>query len=370
MSGSVLIWRSSMLPASETFVRAQGLALTSWRPTFGGAVKVDSPVAADSDLIVFPETSVGRRALVALKLTGRSALLRAALRRLQPDLVHAHFAGDGWMISGAAAEAGIPLIVTVHGYDVTRLPREAGPRGVRYRLHLRTVFARASVILAVSGFIRDKAVELGADPRKVRVHHTGVALDPAPPTDLAAKRWDLLFVGRLVEKKGVDDLLAALSLLDTKPRLLLIGGGPLEDSLRQRAVDLGLDATFLGAQPPEVVRRSMAESRIFVAPSKTAADGDSEGLPTTILEAASQGLPTVSTLHSGIPEAVRHQETGLLGPEGDPVALAANLRRLLADPGLCGTMGEAAHAFVTEHFDLFRQTAELEKIYDSVARPR
>ncbi|WP_363259643.1 glycosyltransferase [Hamadaea sp.] len=366
MSGSVLIWRSSMLPASETFVRAQGLALTSWQPTFCGAVKVDSPVAADSDVIAFPETAVGRRALVALKLTGRSALLRATLRRLRPDLVHAHFAGDGWLISGAAAEAGIPLIVTIHGYDVTRLPRESGPRGVRYRRHLRTVFARASLIIAVSGFIRDKAVELGADPAKVRVHHTGVAL---AAVESAVKQWDLLFVGRLVEKKGVDDLLTAMSSLDGKPRLLVLGGGPLEDALRRRAAELRLDATFLGPQPPAVVRRSLAESRIFVAPSKTAADGDSEGLPTTILEAASSGLPTVSTWHSGIPEAVRHNETGLLSPEGAPVALAANLRRLLADPELCASLGASARSFVAEHFDLRRQTAELEKIYDSVARP-
>jgi colanic acid/amylovoran biosynthesis glycosyltransferase len=366
VSGSVVVWRSSMMLASETFVRAQGLALTSWQPTFMGAVKVESPIAADSDVIVFPETAVGRRALLGLKLTGRSALLRAALRRVRPDVVHAHFAGDGWMISGEAAELGIPLIVTVHGYDVTRLPRESGPRGVRYRRHLRTVFARASLIIAVSAYIRDKTIELGADPAKVRVHHTGVTLDPAPEQD---KQWDLLFVGRFVEKKGVDDLIEAVATLRERPRLLLIGGGPLEEPMRRRAAELGLDATFLGPQDPSVVRRSMAQSRIFVSPSKTAADGDSEGLPTTILEAASHGLPTVSTVHSGIPEAVRPGETGLLGLEGDRAALAANIRRLLADAELRDLMGERARAHVAEHFDLVRQTAELEKLYDAAARP-
>jgi len=367
VSGSVVIWRSSMLPASETFVRAQGRALTSWQPTFLGAVKVPSPVAADEDVVVFPETTAGRRALLGLKLTGRSALLRVALRQARPDLVHAHFAGDGWMISAEVAELGIPLIVTVHGYDVTRLPKESGPRGVRYRRHLRTVFARASLILAVSEFIRDRTIALGADPAKVRVHHTGVALEaPSPPAD--DKQWDVLFVGRFVEKKGIDDLLQAASLMAERPRLLLIGGGPLEESMRRRAQELDLDTTFLGPQDPAVVRRSMAQSRIFAAPSKTAADGDSEGLPTTILEAASQGLPTVSTWHSGIPEAVRHNETGLLGPEADPVALAASLRRLLSDVDEREAMGARARAYVTEHFDLVKQTAELEKIYDAVRR--
>jgi colanic acid/amylovoran biosynthesis glycosyltransferase len=148
--------------------------------------------------------------------------------------------------------------------------------------------------------------------------------------------------------------------------VLFIGGGPLEARMRDRAAALGLDATFLGAQEPAVVARSMVESRIFVAPSRTAADGDAEGLPTTILEAASLGLPTVSTRHSGIPEAVVHGETGLLGAEGDRSALAAHIRRLLADEHLRTRLGEQARRHVEDHFDLVRQTRLLEDIYDSV----
>jgi colanic acid/amylovoran biosynthesis glycosyltransferase len=107
----------------------------------------------------------------------------------------------------------------------------------------------------------------------------------------------------------------------------------------------------------------MAESRVFAAPSKTAPDGDSEGLPTTIVEAAGLGLPVVATRHSGIPEAVVDGETGLLGAEGDRAALAANLRRLLADDALRTQLGAAARKHAEASFDVRRQAGRLEELY-------
>jgi glycosyltransferase involved in cell wall biosynthesis len=356
----VAIWRSILLPGSETFIRNQADALTSWRPAFLGAAKFDSVIARDTDT-----TARGRWTFAWLRLTGGSRQIRRLLSGLRPAVVHAHFAGDGWLISRTAVRLQLPLIITLHGQDVTRQPNAPGLRGARYRRNLRTAFGRAAVILAVSEPIRQKAIALGADPPKVRVHHTGVPA-PAPPTGVE-KAWDVLFVGRFVEKKGIDDLIEVLGeLRDPQPRVLFIGGGPLEDPMRKRAAELGLDATFLGAQDATVVTRSMAESRIFASPSKTAADGDSEGLPTTIVEAARLGLPTVSTVHSGIPEVVVHGETGLLGAEGDRAALAANLRALLADDTLRAEMGARAKEHADAHFDLATQTRLLEEIYDSV----
>lgn len=362
---TLVIWRSHLLAGSETFVRNHGAALTRWRPVYLGAVRVDSAVAADSDVLVYPDRVRDRGAFLQLKLTGESPRLRHRLAALRPAVVHAHFGNDGWLVSRSAGRLGVPLVVTLHGYDVTRLPGEPGWRGARHRRNLRQVFDRASVVLAVSGHIRDRAVALGADPAKVRVHHTGVPVPPPPaPT---AKRWDLLFVGRFVAKKGIDDLVEAAARLDVpRPRLLFVGTGPLEQPIRERAAALGLDATFLGARTPAEVRRHMTESKVFVSPSKTAPNGESEGLPTTILEAASLGVPVVSTYHSGIPEAVRHEETGLLGPEGDRPALAANLRRLLADDSLRTRLGEQARRHVVAHFDLATQTARLEELYDSL----
>ncbi|WP_309227369.1 glycosyltransferase [Micromonospora thermarum] len=362
----VVIWRSHLLAGSETFIRNQADALTAWRATYLGAVRVASTLTRDTDVVAFGDTGRDRRALLALKATGRSARLTRLLRRLRPALVHAHFGNDGWLISRTAADLGIPLVVTVHGQDVTRQPALPGLRGARQRHNLRVAFDRAALVVAVSEFIRDRAVALGADPAKVRVHHTGVPVPPLPaPTPPV---WNVAFVGRFVEKKGVDDLVEALGLLrPRRPRALFIGTGPLEGALRARAAQLGLDATFLGAQPPEVAAGHLARSALLAAPSRTAADGDSEGLPTTVLEAASLGVPVVATHHSGIPEAVVHGETGLLGAEGDRAALADNIARLLADDALRRRLGGQARRHVEDRFDLHKQTRRLEKLYDAVA---
>ncbi|MEU5567646.1 glycosyltransferase [Micromonospora musae] len=364
-----VIWRSGLLPVSETFVRNQGDALPSWRPVYLGANKVASPIAADSDVIAYPNTPAGRRGWHQLRATGRSARLRRLLTRLKPTVVHAHFGGDGWLISRTAQQVGVPLVVTLHGVDVTRQAAVPGLRGARHRHKLRVTFDRAAVIIAVSGFIRDRAVELGADPAKVRVHYTGVPIPAEPST--APKTWDVLFVGRFVDKKGADDLVEALGLISPlRPRVLFIGAGPLEESTRTRAAQLQVDATFLGAQPPEVVLQHMAQAKMLAAPSRTASDGDCEGLPTTVLEAASLGLPVVATHHSGIPEGVRHGETGLLCAERDRAALAENIRRLLTDEPLRERLGRAAREHAVQSFDLRRQTRLLEELYESVASSR
>ena len=350
----VVIWRTAMLSGSETFVRNHGRYLTRWEPRYLGATRVESPLSdPGQDTVAFPDGG-----FLPLRLTGRSARLRAVLRDLRPDVVHAHFGGDGYLISDAASH--VPLVVTVHGHDVTRQPAAPGLRGLRHRHHLRRVFDRAAVILAVSAHLRDRAVHWGADPAKVRVHHTGVPLDtpaPAPRAD-----WDVVFVGRLVEKKGAGDLITALAALP-RVRALIIGSGPLEERLRERAPHV----TFLGAQPPAVVTEQLSRAKVIAVPSRTAADGDAEGLPTALLEAAALGVPAVATRHSGIPEAVVHGRTGLLSPEADPDALADHLRLMLADDQARARMGKAAREHAETHFDLRRQSALLEDLYDTLA---
>jgi colanic acid/amylovoran biosynthesis glycosyltransferase len=340
--------------------------MTRWQPSLVGAVKVASEIADDSDVIAFPDGAPGRRAFHRLRLTGGSPRLRAVLTDVRPDIIHAHFAGDGWLISRSAVQLGIPLVITLHGRDVTVQPHARGVRGARYRRNLRTAFARSAALLAVSESIRTRAIDLGADPRKVRVHHTGVPIPDAPTS--STKTWDIAYVGRFVEKKGIDDLIEAVGMMGRiKPRVVLVGDGPLSASMRDRAERLGLDASFLGAREPSVVAAYVAASKVFVAPSKTAANGDTEGLPTTILEAASLGVPSISTDHSGIPEAVIDGQTGILCAENAPSELAAGIRRLLDDDGLRTRMGQAARRHVESHFDIRYQTRLLEDIYDSVA---
>ena len=123
----------SCFPASETFIRDQSDALRRWRPTYVGAVKMPSPLARETDIIVYPPGVTSRWEFLRLRLTGGSRSLRALLAELRPELVHAHFGGDGWLISRSVVQSGIPMVVTLHGRDVTAQPHASGPRGARYR---------------------------------------------------------------------------------------------------------------------------------------------------------------------------------------------------------------------------------------------
>ncbi|WIM98450.1 glycosyltransferase [Actinoplanes oblitus] len=357
----VAIWRSAMLLGSETFIRNQGDALSRWTPAYVGATRIESALSRPDDVIAFPDGN----GFLRLRLTGASPRLHQTLASVRPDLVHAHFGGDGWLVSHTAARLGVPLVVTLHGHDVTRQPASPGAKGVRYRRNLRTVFRRAALVVAVSEVIRERAIHWGADPAKVVVHYTGVPVPAAVP--MVPKRWDVAFVGRFVAKKGVDDLLTALARIATpRPRALFIGDGELMPAMRARAEELRVDATFVGSESPAAVTRHLSESRILACPSKTAPDGDTEGLPTTVMEAGALGLPVVATRHSGIPEAVLDGETGLLTPEADPVALAAALTRLLGDAELRHRLGAQARRRIGTRFDLVEQNRRLEDRYDQV----
>jgi glycosyltransferase involved in cell wall biosynthesis len=335
-----------------------------------GFTKEASPLVRESDAVLYG-SSVPEKMLLRIAMrTGISWRVKNTLSASAPDLVHVHFvAGHALPVTFAAVQCGIPGIITAHGFDVTTPRYQTGLRGARSRARIRTILKRASLIIAVSGFIRSQVIELGGDPAKVIVHHIGIPIAPLEQQD-SEKKWDVAFVGRFVEKKGVLDLIGALGRLQSEfdPRCVFIGDGPLLMLAREVAQHAGINAAFLGAQPPSVVQEVLRTSRVFAAPSRTASNGDTEGLPIAILEAAAAGLPVVSTYHSGIPEAVLDGVTGLLSQEGDKVALASNLRRLLMSPELCSRIGRAGRLWVEREFDIVKQTAQLEKIYDAVAR--
>ncbi len=365
----VVVWRRLLLKDSETFIRNQTDALSSWHPVLVGMRSRLSPLSRVGDRVLYASDTPRGFDERILTSARRSWRLRRVLMEVRPSLVHAHFLPDAWLVSGEAARLGIPLIVTVHGYDVTQAPSRTGMYGRSVRRQARQVLDQAARVIAVSEFIRSQVIALGADPSKVVVHHIGIPIPDA--VGQPEKSWDIAFVGRFVEKKGVLDLIDAIALLaEFAPRCVFIGAGQLFDSARTRAAAAGIDATFLGTQPPDTVRSTLLASRVFAAPSKTASDGDSEGLPITVLEAAAAGVAIASTFHSGIPEAVVDGETGLLSPEGDVVALSKNIARLLASTELREVLGKAARERLERDFDIRRQSASLEMIYDDVVAER
>jgi glycosyltransferase involved in cell wall biosynthesis len=126
---------------------------------------------------------------------------------------------------------------------------------------------------------------------------------------------------------------------------------------------------FTGFLSQTDLRALFAASHVFVHPSETAGEGDQEGVPNSMLEAMASGLPVVATHHGGIPEAVRHEESGLLVKERDHAAVAAALLRLADHPLLYAGLGAAGSRSVRENFDLRKQTRVLESLYAEVATP-
>ncbi len=378
----VAVFREAWLLGSETFIRNQVTLLTRWQAHPVGMKKVESPLAAPTDLIAAPGGLRGRLARVGLRWFGRSQRLTAALRRLGPDLIHAHFARDAIIIAPLAARLGIPLVVTLHGSDITALPNAPGRAGRRYRRQLRAMFGQAERIIVVSEFIRDQALRHGAPHDRVVVSYIGIPLtdrsSAAPIAERRARdaadaetgtRYELLFVGRLVGKKGVADAIDAIAALPQhlreRVRFTVAGAGPLREALEAQAAARGIEARFLGAVDSAQARELMEESHLFLAPSRRAPNGDSEGFGMVFAEAAAAGLPVVSYRHGGVPEAVADGQTGLLVDEGDVAGLSTALQRLLEDPAEARKLGEAGAARVAAKFDCAVLTAELEDIYDA-----
>lgn len=352
------------LPLTETFVAEPLRHLQRVRPVVvAGTVLPDSwhewDDLEDLEARYGPAWRRVTRELSRVKVLSPPAgrALRAVIRERRIELVHAHF-GDHAAYYAPAVPRVIPMVVSFYGYDATSFPRKGRGYGARV---LRRLFRRGAVLLALSEDMRRDLIALGADPAQVEVHHLGVSLErfPFAPRRPDAGELRLLFVGRLVEKKGIFDLLEAIRDLPGV-RLDVLGSGALE--ARARAV-AGANVHFHGAVLPTEIPTAMAAADLLVAPSKVAPSGDKEGTPTVILEAMASGLPVLATRHAGIPEMVEDGREGLLVPEGDAAALARAIRAAADSPERRAAWAAAAREKVEREFDAVKQAERLEALY-------
>lgn len=366
-SRRLLVWRQSWLPGSETFIRNQIDALERWRPMPMAVEAVESPLS-HGGTILWDQSLGGRLRRRSFRATRRSALVRRSVEQGRPDLVHAHFATDAGLIAPIARNLGLPLVVTVHGYDLTAIEQ----RTRRDRRDVADSLRGARSVVALSRFMADHAIREGASAEKVVVIPTGIPIPPDPgPRPQTEGVVRALFVGRLVEKKGVLDALAAVRQVreqGIEVELTIAGGGPLEGAVRD-AVGRGNagGVNMIGPVTPVGVRKLMSSHDVFLAPSHTARSGDSEGFGMVFLEAAAHRLPSVAYSHGGVPEAVIDGETGLLSPERDIEALTQSLLAVANSHSLRQQMGQAARDRVTSRFELASCTAVFEDHLDAIA---
>lgn len=360
---NVLIWRSQWLPWSETFIVNQIEHFRQWK-AFPVGIDAGTSVHRDPYFLRQPD----RLERVAFKLTRQDRRLHQAMALAKAHLVHAHFGTDGVLIAPTAKRLNLPLITTFHGADATQCLTSDSPRLRLYQLRAANLIKSGSMAIAVSSFIRDRLISAGAREDRTIVHHIGVPVDALVGS---LERVDpnpagVVAVGRLVEKKGFDDLIAAVSLLPHRWRdvqVNLVGEGPDRQKLEALARKLRVNVVFHGRLNAASVRQQLEAGAVFCAPSRTAANGDCEGLPTTILEAAAAGTAILSTKHAGIPDFVSDGVTGVLTSEGDRQAIAYGLCRLLDDPGLRLSLVKNAYARLRSSFDISKQSQVLECIY-------
>jgi glycosyltransferase involved in cell wall biosynthesis len=301
----------------------------------------------------------------------RLALLAAAhLRRsYRPDVIHAHFGWSGLRMLLMKQYLRIPMLVTFGGRDLTV---QAAIPGFD-RLY-EVLFQASERLVCVSADLRDAALALGADPDRVEVIRRGTDLRRFAQVDRAARPAGpvkALMVGRLIEKKGhryAFQALAAAARAGHDVRLTVVGEGEEFSRLRRLARELGIRdrVGFAGTTNHEGVRARMEEADLLLHVSVTGSDGDKEGIPNVVVEAAATGLPVVATRHGGIVEVVRDGETGFLVPERDVEALGRSLESLL-DRERRLAMGTAAAAFARAELDLARQVERYVALYEKMA---
>jgi colanic acid/amylovoran biosynthesis glycosyltransferase len=370
--GTVVIFRIQLLPPSETFIVAQAAAMQQFSPYFVGWRRMAGiELPAETSWTVDGGGLRGKLRELRFRYAGPSTEQLARLRARAPRLVYAHFAPDAYGAMQLADRLGVPLVTALHGFDVTMTDKAIGATrlGREYLRGRSALQKMGALFLACSAFVRERALELGYPAERTIVHSIGTDIETFKPPAPGQRQKIVLFVGRLVEKKDCGSLIDAMAEVgrySPAAELVVIGGGPLLPHCEAQAAALGVRCRFLGTQPSSVVRDWMALAAVFCVPSVVAASGDAEGFGIVFIEAQAMGLPVVSTFSGGIPEAVRHGETGLLVKERDPRGLAQAILRLLQGDELWQRFSLAGRRNVESHVNLAQQTGRLERIFEQL----
>lgn len=365
---------NSWLPATETFIwqylsRAREFTPLILADRLENLERFPLPRAA----FVAARPVKNRLPSLLARLRGRyaevdySACL-AETRAKKPALVHVHNGYRACVSLSFTETLKLPKVVNFYGSDLTQREflRRARPAYAR-------LFRERTTFVVEGPAMRGKLAALGCPEDRIVLQR--IAVDPDEYL-FKERTWDgkrpvrFLFVGRLVEKKGLEYGLRALAECGTAfPwELTVVGDGPLRASLETLAARLGLAPRlrFAGVLPLTAIRDLMASHDVQLQPSATAGDGDGEGgAPTVILEAMACGMPVVSTLHDDIP-FVAPQGSALLAPQRDVPALASALKEMVGAHGAWPAMSRLGRGFVEKHHDVKKEIAEREKLYKSL----
>lgn len=279
--------------------------------------------------------------------------------------MHAHFGTVATVVARLASKiTGVSYSFTAHAKDIFH---EIVEEDV-----LRKKLADAAGVITVSQFnvswLQDKYADAA---KRVKLIYNGLDLDEFRFEPEAERPPLVLGVGRLVEKKGFAYLLDACALMRSRGirfRCEVVGGGVLESTLQEQLqkLDLGEHVMLCGPMSQSDVKKKIRQARLLAAPCVHAEDSDRDGLPTILLEAMALGTPCISTPVTGIPEVLRHENTGLMVDERDAAALADACERLLADQNLCDQLTQSGRRLIENKFDIDKNTVKIRGFFSEM----
>ena len=291
--------------------------------------------------------------------------LYTKLLKEKPDLIHAHYGPQGCIVLPVALKLKIPLVVSFHGFDAFKLP------GLLFwKNELSKLFKSVQAITVVSKAMCQHLISLGCPPHKIYIIHVGKKLPDYPRRSREKDGIrEFISIGRLVEKKGHLDCISAFEkTLENYPNLSLtiVGSGPQLQVLEKFVNDHSLQNSvkLVGDLDHDKARQLLYNSDAFILCSKTASDGDREGIPTVLMEAQAIGLPCISTTHSGIPEVIPEESHWLLAEENNITSIREKIEILLrsSNESLDFVISEGRKK-IEEEFDVEIETKKLNELY-------
>lgn len=315
------------------------------------------------------------KSLRKLQIRHHLGWLVEVAKRQEATILHSHFGHVGWADLKAAKQAGLKHLVTFYGWDVNYLPKSSRLWLTRYQ----ELFASIDQVLCEGCHMAKCIVNLGCPADKIKVHHLGVNVEAIafkPRVWSPAEPLRVLIAGAFREKKGIPYALEALAQLQQQVSLeiTIIGDASTSDQgaqLQKQKIlatiekhNLQSQVRMLGYQSYSVLFEEAYKHHLFLSPSVTASDGDTEGgAPVSLIEMAATGMPIVSTNHCDIPEVILHGVSGLLAEERDVAGLVNHLQQLVNNPRQWHDFVQAGRRHIEAEYDAQIQGVRLAKTY-------
>jgi len=366
------------LPLTETWLYNQIINLKLYEPIVIAQSTTNLDKFPTQNVFSIPERSIILKIfdIISIRRTGLypTRYFENIIKEKNVKLLHAHFGTEGYRYLKLKKNLNLPMITTFYGFDVCMIPKIPS-----WKKRYVQLFQEGDLFLAEGNNMKKELIKLGCPENKIIVQHLGVDLNIfnyTPRTFPEDGNITILIAGSFREKKGIPYAIQAFAKVKKdhpEIQLRILGDGPMKNQIESLIAELGISSsvTLLGYQPHDVFLDEATHAHIFMLPSITAQNGDTEGgAPVAILEAQATGLPVISSYHADIPEVVVDGKSSLLASERDVETLAKHLEYLVEHSEVWVSMGQAGREHVEQEYDVMVQGKKLETIYDKLCKEK